>query len=51
MKNEFGWEPQNNFDEALKLTIEWYKNNETWWKSVKTGQYMEYYKKQYSDNS
>ncbi len=50
MKKEFGWEPQNNFDDALKLTIDWYKNNEAWWKSVKTGLYMEYYKKQYSNN-
>ena len=47
-KNELGWEPQNNFDDALKLTIDWYKNNEAWWKNVKTGQYQEYYKKQYS---
>lgn len=49
MKNEFGWEPQHNFDEALKLTIDWYKNNEAWWKNVKTGEYTEYYKKQYSE--
>ncbi len=48
IKNELGWEPQHNFDEALKLTIDWYKNNESWWKNVKSGQYQEYYKKQYS---
>jgi dTDP-glucose 4,6-dehydratase len=34
-KNELGWEPQVNFDEGLKQTIEWYKNNEAWWKKLK----------------
>ncbi len=29
-----GWQPRHNFKDALKLTIEWYKNNETWWKKL-----------------
>ena len=45
---ELGWEPKHNFDEALKETIEWYKNNQDWWKRIKTGEYLEYYKKQYA---
>jgi dTDP-glucose 4,6-dehydratase len=47
IKNELGWEPKINFDEGLKATIEWYKNNESWWKNIKSGEYQEYYKKQY----
>lgn len=43
-----GWKPQYLFDEALKQTIEWYKNNEEWWERIKSGQYLEYYKKQYA---
>lgn len=30
--SELGWEPQVPFTEGLKATIEWYKNNESWWK-------------------
>ncbi len=35
IKAELGWEPQHNFDQWLAQTIEWYKNNEAWWKSLK----------------
>jgi len=42
-----GWKPQYKFPEAMKLTIEWYKNNENWWKKIKSGQYLQYYKRQY----
>jgi len=47
INKELNWSPQHNFDEALKLTIEWYQNNQDWWKRVKTGAYQEYYNKQY----
>lgn len=47
IKNELGWEPQMDFKEGLKETVEWYKNNESWWKNIKSGDYQEYYKKQY----
>jgi dTDP-glucose 4,6-dehydratase len=47
IKNELGWEPQGNFDELLKITVEWYKENATWWKDVKNGEYKNYYQKQY----
>ncbi len=34
--NELGWSPRyTNFEEGLKATIEWYKNNEKWWKPQK----------------
>src|SRR3989344_2558481 len=48
IKNELGWEPQHDFDTWLEKTIEWYKQNETWWKRVKDGEYQKYYEKQYS---
>ena len=32
---ELGWKPEHNFDEGLQLTIDWFKKNEDWWKSVK----------------
>lgn len=44
---ELNWKPEHDFDEALKLTIEWYTKNQDWWKKIKTGEYLNYYKKQY----
>jgi dTDP-glucose 4,6-dehydratase len=31
IKNELGWNPTHDFENALKQTVEWYKNNEAWW--------------------
>lgn len=42
-----GWLPKYDFGSALKKTIDWYKNNEKWWKPLKSGEYAEYYEKQY----
>jgi dTDP-glucose 4,6-dehydratase len=47
-KNELGWEPQIDFENGLKETVMWYKNNQDWWKKIKSGEYQEYYKKQYN---
>lgn len=35
IKNELGWQPLHSFDEWLEKTVEWYKNNELWWKNIK----------------
>ncbi len=32
---KLGWAPRHDFDEALKLTIEWYRENEAWWRKLK----------------
>ena len=32
---ELGWEPELSFDEALDATVEWYRNNEWWWRPLK----------------
>ncbi len=46
---ELGWQPQFDFDTYLLKTIEWYKENEQWWRDVKNGSYQEYYSKQYGN--
>ncbi|MDP2709054.1 MAG: dTDP-glucose 4,6-dehydratase [bacterium] len=46
-EKELGWRPSVNFDQGLAKTIDWYKNNESWWRNIKTGKYLEYYKQQY----
>jgi len=47
IRRELGWEPKHSFEEALKRTVEWYIKNEPWWRRVKSGEYLEYYKKVY----
>lgn len=48
-KKELGWKPRINFKEGLANTIEWYNNNTDWWKKIKSGEYQEYYNKQYGE--
>lgn len=38
-KSELGWEPKMNFSQGLTKTVEWYKNNEDWWRNIKNGKY------------
>lgn len=47
IKDELGWEPLHNFEEWLEKTVNWYKTNKQLWSHVKSGEYQEYYKKQY----
>ena len=47
IKTQLGFEPSVNFEEGLKRTIKWYQENQTWWKRIKTGEYLEYYQRQY----
>ena len=35
------------FMQGLKDTVDWYVNNESWWRPLKSGEYLDYYKKQY----
>jgi dTDP-glucose 4,6-dehydratase len=45
--DELGWSPQHDFETWLGKTIDWYMSHEDWWKRVKSGDYQEYYNKQY----
>lgn len=49
IEKELGWKPLHDFDEWLEKTVQWYKENEKWWRDVKTGVYKKYYKEQYGD--
>jgi len=42
-----GWHSRHSFEEALEKTVRWYVDNEWWWRKIKTGEYWEYYKRQY----
>jgi dTDP-glucose 4,6-dehydratase len=47
IKEQLGWEPLYNFEQGIRKTIRWYKENQEWWKRVKSGEYLKYYKKHY----
>ena len=49
IKNELEWEPQINFDEGMQRMVKWYKENENWWKKIKSGDYVNYYEKNYKN--
>src|SRR5712691_11026251 len=44
---ELGWEPQVRFAEGLERTVRWYVDHPEWWRPLKSGEYWEYYKKNY----
>jgi dTDP-glucose 4,6-dehydratase len=46
-ENLLGWKPTVSFEEGLQSTIEWYKNNASWVEHIRSGEYLEYYKRQY----
>lgn len=45
---ELGWKPACSFEQALATTVDWYVNNESWWRRIKTGEYSKYYQRMYS---
>lgn len=51
LRTELGWQPKVEFSEGLTRTIEWYKANTAWWKSIKSGEYLKYYEKNYADRA
>ncbi len=43
INGELGWKPQFEFEQGLAQTIEWYRNNEEWWRNAKEKAHFEYY--------
>jgi dTDP-glucose 4,6-dehydratase len=42
-----GWEPRTRFDDGLAATVEWYRDHESWWAPIRSGDYRAYYERQY----
>jgi dTDP-glucose 4,6-dehydratase len=49
LTGELGWQPKYTFETGIKETVQWYLDNEEWWKRIKNGEYMNYYEKQYGE--
>ena len=50
LKGELGWTPSLQFEEGLNKTVDWYLENSEWLKQVTSGEYVNYYEKQYHQN-
>jgi dTDP-glucose 4,6-dehydratase len=46
-KKELGWQPMVTFEEGLAQTVAWYQQNAAWVEHIRSGEYREYYQKQY----
>ncbi len=42
-----GWEPSRRFQQGLEQTVDWYRDNEWWWEPIRSGDYRDYYERQY----
>ena len=51
MRRELGWEPKHRFEEAIQTTIQWYKDNEKWWRAIKSGEYLRFYELNYANRA
>ncbi len=49
IRRELGWSPKHAFDDAIKRTIAWYRENSAWWRAIKTGEYLQFYQRQYGN--
>ena len=46
-ERELGYKPELSLDDYLARTVQWYQDNEAWWRRIKSGEYVEYYERQY----
>lgn len=45
---KLGWKPTYTFETGIAQTIQWYLDNEEWWKAIVSGEYKRYFAKQYT---
>jgi dTDP-glucose 4,6-dehydratase len=43
-----GWEPRLPFETTLDETVDWYRAHRSWWGPIKSGDYLDYYRRQYA---
>ncbi|MDX6398308.1 MAG: dTDP-glucose 4,6-dehydratase, partial [Gaiellaceae bacterium] len=46
---KLGWAPQKSFEEGIAETVSWYLAHRTWWEPIKSGEYRDYYERQYAE--
>jgi dTDP-glucose 4,6-dehydratase len=46
---ELGWLPRTPFRQGLEQTVRWFQENRAWWQEIKSGEYLNFYEKNYAD--
>jgi dTDP-glucose 4,6-dehydratase len=46
---ELGWSQRYSFQDGMRETIAWYTGNREWWTRVKSGEYLDFYRRWYGD--
>jgi dTDP-glucose 4,6-dehydratase len=46
---QLGWAPRHPFAAALETTVRWYREHETWWRPLKSGEFRAWYERQYAN--
>ena len=49
IERDLKWRPQVSFEEGIRLTVEWYQEHRPWWRKIKSGEYINYYKRMYEN--
>jgi dTDP-glucose 4,6-dehydratase len=44
---ELGWRPEISFEQGLRETVEWYRDNPDWVRRCRSGEYRHYYEQMY----
>lgn len=42
-----GWRPTISFEKGIRETVQWYRDNEAWWRPIKQGEFRAYYERMY----
>jgi dTDP-glucose 4,6-dehydratase len=42
-----GWTNKMTFEEGLAATVDWFRDNQNWWRAIKSGEWNDYYRRQY----
>ncbi|MDB5385045.1 MAG: strE [Planctomycetaceae bacterium] len=50
-ERELGWRPEVTFEQGIQETIDWYRQNSAWVANVKSGDYLDYYARQYRQDN
>ncbi|HEX6125661.1 MAG TPA: dTDP-glucose 4,6-dehydratase [Pyrinomonadaceae bacterium] len=46
-ESELGWKPLVAWEDGLRMTIDWYRENQTWVDHIRNGEYRNYYRSMY----
>jgi dTDP-glucose 4,6-dehydratase len=44
---QLGWKAEVPFERGIEQTVAWYRDNEAWWEPLRSGEYRDYYERQY----